>query len=211
VRGRRKRFVDEYLIDLNATHAAIRAGYSAASAGQRGSMLLKDPEVSEEIKIAQKNMQRRTQLFADRVVEEYARVAFSQITDFVTVKTEKKIVGYDNENNHAITETKQNIIFKDDLDKFPESKISSIAEIRETPNGVAIKLHDKMKALQDLSRHLGLFHDNMHLSGADGGPIYIEDAKAKVISRVLGITSRLEGQDGVPELPDTDGGPSPSL
>jgi phage terminase small subunit len=69
-------FVREYLIDLNATQAAIRAGYSAKTAGSQGERLLKNVEIAEAIKEAQAKRAERTEITADRVLQEYARIAF---------------------------------------------------------------------------------------------------------------------------------------
>ena len=73
---RQHRFVEEYLVDLNATQAARRAGYSAKSAAGRGSRLLRNPAVAAAIEKAQDQRAARTQVSADRVVTELAKVAF---------------------------------------------------------------------------------------------------------------------------------------
>ncbi|OOF84438.1 terminase [Rodentibacter ratti] len=65
---KQKRFVDEYLIDLNATQAAIRAGYSADTARQMGSENLSKPVIQEAIQEAQKNRSTRTQVTQDDVI-----------------------------------------------------------------------------------------------------------------------------------------------
>lgn len=73
---KQKRFCDEYLIDLNATQAAIRAGYSVKNADKIGSELLGKTRVSETIsrKIAERS--KRTGINQDRVIQELARIAF---------------------------------------------------------------------------------------------------------------------------------------
>lgn len=68
------RFVREYLIDLNATQAAVRAGYSANTAHSAGQRLLKHPKVGEEIRTAHQQQSERVQLDADWVVQELRRV-----------------------------------------------------------------------------------------------------------------------------------------
>ena len=73
---RQSRFVAEYLVDLNATQAAIRAGYSAATANQIGARLLVNVKVAAAIAEAQAARSRRTEVTQDRVVLELARVAF---------------------------------------------------------------------------------------------------------------------------------------
>ena len=65
---KQQRFVDEYLIDLNATQAAIRAGYSPKTAEQQGFQLLKKTSVSEAIEQAQQERQKRTLITQDDVI-----------------------------------------------------------------------------------------------------------------------------------------------
>jgi phage terminase small subunit len=78
---RQKRFVEEYLVDLNATQAAARAGYSPKGAEVRGSELLRNRKVAEEIRTAKAARAQRTQVTAERVLAELAAVAFSDIRD----------------------------------------------------------------------------------------------------------------------------------
>src|SRR5690242_21817769 len=73
---RQARFVAEYLVDLNATQGAIRAGYSARTAYSAGERLLRNVEVAAALAEAQAARSRRTEVTADRVVLELARVAF---------------------------------------------------------------------------------------------------------------------------------------
>src|SRR3954449_4422091 len=73
---RQCRFVEQYLVDLNATQAAIRAGYSAATANQIGARLLANVKVAAAIAEARAARSRRTEVTQDRVVLELARVAF---------------------------------------------------------------------------------------------------------------------------------------
>lgn len=86
---KQKRFVEEYLIDLNATQAAIRAGYKAKN-GQRaseiGHELLQKTQVSEAISEAIAERSKRTGINADRVLLELARIAFVNADDVINAK-----------------------------------------------------------------------------------------------------------------------------
>lgn len=77
----RERFVDEYLVDLNATQAAIRAGYSPKTAYSMGQRLLKDVEVQAAVQEARARREKRTEITQDRVVQEIADNAFRQASD----------------------------------------------------------------------------------------------------------------------------------
>lgn len=79
---KQKRFVAEYLVDLNATQAAIRAGYKPKTAGQIGAENLKKPEIQEAISKANRDRQKRTEITQDMVVAELGKVAFAPAKDF---------------------------------------------------------------------------------------------------------------------------------
>jgi phage terminase small subunit len=74
VTGKQRRFIDEYLVDLNATHAAIRAGYSAKTAYSAGQRLLKHVDVAPAIAEATAERVERTELTQDYVVENLTEV-----------------------------------------------------------------------------------------------------------------------------------------
>ena len=86
---KQKRFVDEYLIDLNATQAAIRAGYKPDNAQQMGSENLSKPVISSAIAKAIAERSKRTGINQDRVIRELARIGFAKITDIVDPETAK--------------------------------------------------------------------------------------------------------------------------
>lgn len=83
---RQERFIEEYLLDLNATRAAIRAGYSPRSAAACGWTLLQKPAIQDGIERAMEERRMRVSVDQDRVIEELAAVAFGNLTDFVRVE-----------------------------------------------------------------------------------------------------------------------------
>jgi phage terminase small subunit len=136
---KRRAFVDEYLVDLNATQAAIRAGYSRRSACTLGSRLLALPVVRAALDAAIAARAERTRVSADRVIEEYARLAFTDMRNF----TEWGPGGVTLRPHTAL------------------SAADAAAVVELIPVGAKglarIKLHDKRPALDALARHLGLF------------------------------------------------------
>ena len=80
---KQQRFVDEYLIDLNATQAAIRAGYSVKTANEQGAQNLAKVSIQQAIAEQMADRSRRTGVNQDRIVLELARIAFAKITDIV--------------------------------------------------------------------------------------------------------------------------------
>ena len=79
---KQKAFVQEYLVDLNATAATKRAGYSEKNADKIGSELLGKTRVAEAIQKAMQSRQQRTQVTQDMVIQEISKVAFKDAADF---------------------------------------------------------------------------------------------------------------------------------
>lgn len=135
---KQKRFVEEYLIDLNATQAAIRAGYSPATAKEIGCENLTKPNISEAIAKAMAERSRRTGISQDRVLAELAKIGFAKITDVLDPETAK---------------------VREDAS---EDDLACIQSVKIKPNEFGtereVKLYDKRAALVDLGKHLGLFN-----------------------------------------------------
>jgi phage terminase small subunit len=138
---KQKRFAQEYLVDLNATAAAIRAGYSPKTATEQGSRLLTNVKVQEEIQRRQVKLQNKLEITQERVIEELAAIAFANGTDFVTV-------------------TDTGLLDIKPTHKVPKEKLPAIAGLKYNQMGVEIKLHDKVRALELLGKHLGVFDSN---------------------------------------------------
>jgi len=152
------RFVDEYLIDLNSTQAAVRAGYSKKTAYSIGCENLTKPEVQNEISRRQKELQEKTKITTERVLAEYAKIAFPNMTDIVDFKD--GMVSIKNFNKLSPAQCGC-------IKKFKCVTINQLnADGKPTPvEKVEIELHDKIKALDSLARHLGMFDGK---TGADG-------------------------------------------
>lgn len=148
---KQQRFVEEYLKDLNATQAAIRAGYSKKTAYRIGATLVQKTSVAAAIDQAKKKRASRTEITAERVLRELARLAFSDVADYVEVRDDEVRVR--------------------DLTELNKDQTRCISEISDsTYRGErkrAFKLYDKAKALDMLTRHLGLYIDKstIELSG----------------------------------------------
>ena len=83
---KQKKFIDEYLVDLNATQAAIRAGYKEKAAYRTGAENLRKPQIQEEIQKRMEERQKRTEITQDMVLQELAAIAFARATDYVSVR-----------------------------------------------------------------------------------------------------------------------------
>lgn len=84
--AKQSRFVDEYMVDLNATQAAIRAGYSEKTANEQGARLLVNVSIQEAVQEARQKRQERVELTQDMVVEELRKVGFADAADYTDAK-----------------------------------------------------------------------------------------------------------------------------
>lgn len=134
-----RRFVDEYLVDLNARLAYDRAGGARKSARTLGPRLLLTPRVAKAVAAAEDRRSVRTEITGDRVLQELGRIGFSDMTAFAA--WDKKRVTL--RNSQLLT----------------EDQSRCVAEVSEGQLGVRIKLHDKVGALEKIGRHLGMFVD----------------------------------------------------
>lgn len=160
-------FVREYLVDLNATQAAIRAGYSRRTAVKIGSENLRKPDVAWAIEAAMAERAARTEITADRVLKELAKIGFSDIRNVVTWG--EAIAVKDIETGEVTIANGVALVAADQLD---ESVAATIAEVSQTKDGtLKVKLHDKRAALVDIGRHLGMFNDKLTLKGDAENPL----------------------------------------
>lgn len=165
---KQRAFVREYLIDLNATQAALRAGYSAKTAYSQGERLLKHVEVDRAISAAMKMRSDRTEITADRVLKELAKIGFSDIRKAVKwhsalVTEEDNPDGGDIAVIKRIVTNQVEIIASEDIDDETAAAISEISQ--STSGGLKIKFHDKRAALVDIGKHIGMFVERHEHSG----------------------------------------------
>jgi phage terminase small subunit len=189
---RQRRFVEEYLVDLNATQAAKRAGYSAKSATTRGYRLLRNSEVAAAVAKAQDKRRARTQVSADRVVTELAKVAFG-------------------DPRRLLSWGPGGVVLRDssELTEAEAALVSEVSETRTATGGTRkVKLHCKLTALNALGKHLGLFGNGRqsalaHALAQNGGKDTddngeaetADDPRERLARRIAGIAARLGTKD----------------
>lgn len=164
---KQKRFVDEYLIDLNATQAAIRAGYSDKTAAVIGAENLIKPNIAVAVEKAMKNREQRTEITQDKVLAELAKIAFSNGTDFARIITQKRMKSSwdDKSQEYVEKEIEEQFVEIFDTDMIlPEKKVA-IAGIKQGKYGIEVNSYDKVRALELIGKHLGMFKDKVELSG----------------------------------------------
>ena len=146
--AKQKLFVEEYLIDLNASAAARRAGYAKKRADQIGFENLKKPEISRAIQIRMADREKRTEISQDRVLQEYARIAFLD---------PRKLV--DENGNplplHKLSDDVAAAIAGLDAKRMAGEEGASFEILK-------YKFVDKRASLSDVAKHLGMFErDNI--------------------------------------------------
>ena len=135
--AKQARFVDEYLIDLNATQAAIRAGYSQHTAGKIGGQLLAKTGVQRAIHARQAVLQERVGVRQERVIAALAAIAFADIGNYV-------------ESDEAGERLRP-------LSTLTHAQRLALADAKQYSNGFRLRLHSKLRPLDLLARHLGLY------------------------------------------------------
>ena len=178
LRGKQPRFCEEYIIDLNATQAAIRAGYIANSLNAYaviGCQNLIKLNVQAEIAKLKAERSERTSVKADDVILELAKVAFSNIEDFLEV-----IEGGE------VTLKAFEAIEREKLAAIESIKISTTTNKEDSREYTTtqFKLHSKLNALEQLGKHLG---------------IYKKDKVVDVGENLQSFIDWLVGRDGDPE------------
>jgi len=144
---RQQRFVDEYLIDLNGTQAAIRAGYSVKTADQQASRMLTNVKVQQAIAEKMAIRSKRTGVNQDRVVLELAKIAFVKMTDIV-----------DNYGKIKASASDDDLSCIESM-KYKESESDSGSMVERE-----VKISPKLKALELLGKHLGMWNDKLDVN-----------------------------------------------
>jgi phage terminase small subunit len=158
--AKQARFVEEYMIDLNAKQAAIRAGYSPKTAAAIAEKLLKKPQVAKAIKAAMDERSERTAITAERVLDELARVAFADLSKaFREDGTLKALHEMDRDTRRAIVSLEVTALHGEE-----GVKIGTLSKI---------KLGDKLRALELLGRHLGMFNDKLTIAADAENPLQV--------------------------------------
>ena len=176
-------FVDEFLVDLNATRA-YKAAYPRVKsddvAAAAASRLKKEPEVAAYIEKRMNDRQKRTEITQDWVLEELRGIASVNGSDFA------RVVVKDGYPDVELVPT----------DELSEEKRTAISAIKQGKYGISIESYDKVKALELLGRHLGMWNDKLdiHTPAIDDSvkemEAYFEQLKGRSEERRVGKECR---------------------
>jgi len=154
---KRERFCQEYVIDHNGRQAAIRAGYSEKTANEQAAQLLAILNIKARVEELDLIKCEELEITHARILREIALVAFARSSDLMEYV--EQIILEDDESDG---EPKQKKVTKTYLKPYGELNkdlLAAISAIKDGPNGVEIKLHDKLKALEHLAKIRGLLKD----------------------------------------------------
>lgn len=142
------RLCEEYLVDLNGTQAAIRAVYSPRTAHTTANEILTKPYIQSHLANLRTIQSQRTEIEADRVVNEFGSIAFGSLKGLVEI----------NDGKISIT----------DSSKWTPEQWACVKDVKKTSEGISIAMHSKISALESLGKHLGMFGDlNMTMATLD--------------------------------------------
>lgn len=146
---RHERFCQEFIVDHNKTRAAKDAGFSPKTAASQASRLLKKVNIKKRVEYLENQLCGKANITAEKVLRELGRIAFSNMNDFAVIEGGK-------------------VVFEDFSELTPD-QLACVAEVSESrQTRIKIKLHDKLKALELIGRHLSMFNDNMNVRFPEG-------------------------------------------
>ncbi|NIV12904.1 MAG: terminase small subunit [Aliifodinibius sp.] len=140
---KQEQFCQEYLIDLNATQAAIRAGYSERTAQEIGSENLSKPIIQTRVAELKKIRQKRVEVDQDKIVRMLLQMAGYDVRDIAEI---------DEDGTMTLKPSEQ----------WPDDMVQSVQGISQGKFGISIKTADKARAIELLMRHLGMFKEDQH-------------------------------------------------
>lgn len=217
--AKQQRFVDEYLTDLNATQAAIRAGYSEKTATVIGSENLGKPNIQAEIEKRRLDLQKRTEITQDMVLQRWWEIATANPNELISyrrvccrncfgkehqyqwvdedewagaVRLSKLMAGDKpvelptNDGGYGFDATLRphpkcpvchgeghGQVFAHDTRDASPAALALYAGVKQTKDGMEVKMRDQDGALVNIARHLGMFKDTVKLQGDEDNPLRV--------------------------------------
>lgn len=174
--ARQQRFADEYLVDLNGKQAAIRAGYSERTAEAQASRLLSNVKVQHYIQKRKQERVERTEITQDMVLFELAAIAFSNAADYAAVVEKEATMEtaegdviplFDKDGNPVMYRTVEPVLTADLTDRQKRA----LSVIKKGRDGFEVKPYDKIRALELIGKHIGMFTDKVEVAGEINNPM----------------------------------------
>lgn len=157
--AKEQRFIEEYCVDLNATQAAIRAGYSAKTAGAIGHENLTKPDIAAAVADYKAKLAARTETTREEIAAELRKLAFANIADFHRLVNGEPVIDLSNctrEQLAALTELETH--------DYTDGRGEDARDVKK----VRLKMSDKRQSLVDLAKLLGYLKEKVEHSGSVG-------------------------------------------
>ena len=175
VNKRQRQFCEEYLIDLNATQAAIRAGYKEKFAHTNAPKLLQNTTIKAKIDELMAERAMRTEITQDRVIKELAIIAFSNAADYAAVVEREMAMEVDGHMVKIIGDDGKPLMYRTVepvlTEELTDEQRRALSVIKKGRDGFEVKPYDKVRALELLGKHLGMFKDSVEVSGEINNPM----------------------------------------
>lgn len=183
--AKQQRFCDEYLIDLNATQAAIRAGYSERTAEEQGCRLLRNVKVQKYIQNRKQDRIERTEITQDMVLKELANIAFSNAADYANVIEKQAMVEFEGNMIPVLDENGNPVMYRTVeptlTERLTEEQKRALAVIKKGRDGFEVKPYDKVRALELIGKHLGMWTEKVEVENKIKSPydeLSVDELKA---------------------------------
>ena len=177
-------FANEYLIDLNGTRAYkeayphVKNDNTAAAAAAR---LMNVPEIKKYIDERIKDRLERIEVTQDDVIQELAAVAFANGSEYAKVVTKPVMMKTPDGDYVPALDSEGNQMYYQAVEITETDELSGI---KQGKNGIELTTYDKVKALELLGRHLGMFKDKVEVSGNVNNPF--EELSTEQLLRLAG-------------------------
>lgn len=158
-------FVQHYLLDPNATAAALAAGYAPRAAAQTGHENLRKPQIREAIEAGQRKVSVKLEITQELLAQELAKLAMVNMEDFIRVGSD----GDPYIDLSELTRDQAAAINEITVDDYVEGRGDEARDVKK----VKFKLHDKRASIMDLAKLLGLVVTKHEVTGKDGGPLLV--------------------------------------
>lgn len=180
--AKQRRFVREFLVDRNATQAAIRAGFSAKTAREQGHALRGKPEIQTLIREAEAQLAERTEITQEMIIRELALIGFANMQDYLRIgENGDPFLDFS-----KLTREQAAPIVEVTVEDFKDGRGEDARDVRR----VKFKLADKKGALVDLGKHLGMFKERVEHSGH----VTTEDINARADEFTRRVASRVAAE-----------------
>jgi len=183
--AKEERFCQEYVLSLNATKAAVNAGYSEKTAYSSGGRLLRNVEIQERIKHLKDNIAETAEISALRVIRELEKIAFSSIANLHNTWLERTEFERLTDDQKACIKNISTKIVKRNMGTNDEPDIVDVEYVK-------IELYDKLKSIDLINDMLGFNAPvRNELTGKDGKDLFAELSDDELDTRIAEIERKL--------------------